>query len=409
MSLVLLFPLGLAALAAWALPLLLHLARREQRTPTDFAALRWLAIRARPRTRLRFDELTLLATRLALLAAIAFLLARPATTGGDENVAWEVLHPAAPLPASLKWLKDDGVEKRWLAPGFPPLGTARPAGAIATSSLLRQLDAELPAGATLTVHVPAQIDGVDGERPRLSRPVQWRVGGEATEATTPAPAPPRMPVLAIRHDSAHAAGERWLRAVAIAWQAPTDAVAPAGSNATPASTATATTPTTTAVDSAPLEAPLPARHDLVLAWLADGALPAPTQRWVEAGGTALLAPTTTWPLSAPGAMLTGDDGEPLAEAAALGKGRIVRLQRELQPAAWPALLEATFPRLLRDLVAAPMPMPARADAASHAPLEGGPGYTAAPREFPMPLAWLVLALFALERWLATGRRPEAGA
>ena len=77
MNLLLLFPLGLAALAAWALPLLLHLVRREQQTPTDFAALRWLAIRAKPRTRLRFDERLLLIVRLVLIAALALLLARP--------------------------------------------------------------------------------------------------------------------------------------------------------------------------------------------------------------------------------------------------------------------------------------------------------------------------------------------
>ncbi|PSD48360.1 hypothetical protein C7E25_22630, partial [Stenotrophomonas maltophilia] len=35
----LLFPLGLAALAAGLLPLLIHLARRHPYTPLDFAAL----------------------------------------------------------------------------------------------------------------------------------------------------------------------------------------------------------------------------------------------------------------------------------------------------------------------------------------------------------------------------------
>ena len=49
MSFTLLFPLGLAALVAWALPLLLHLVRREKQQPTEFAALRWLAVRAKPR------------------------------------------------------------------------------------------------------------------------------------------------------------------------------------------------------------------------------------------------------------------------------------------------------------------------------------------------------------------------
>ena len=68
MNPVLLLPAGLAALAALALPLLVHLSRRQQQRPTVFAALRWLQARPRPRRRIRFDELLLLAVRLLLLA-----------------------------------------------------------------------------------------------------------------------------------------------------------------------------------------------------------------------------------------------------------------------------------------------------------------------------------------------------
>ena len=50
MNLALLLPAGLAALAALLLPLLLHLARRHEQTPTDFAALRWLRQKPKPRT-----------------------------------------------------------------------------------------------------------------------------------------------------------------------------------------------------------------------------------------------------------------------------------------------------------------------------------------------------------------------
>jgi hypothetical protein len=77
----LLFPLGLAALAAGLLPLLIHLARRHPYTPLDFAALRWLRAQIRPRQRIRFDDWPLLLVRLLLLAALALLLARPALTG----------------------------------------------------------------------------------------------------------------------------------------------------------------------------------------------------------------------------------------------------------------------------------------------------------------------------------------
>ena len=46
MTLALLAPLGLAALAALALPLLIHLVRRLQLVDTEFAALRWISPRA---------------------------------------------------------------------------------------------------------------------------------------------------------------------------------------------------------------------------------------------------------------------------------------------------------------------------------------------------------------------------
>ena len=42
MNLVFLLPAAFAALAALFIPLLIHLARRSEQRPTDFAALRWL-------------------------------------------------------------------------------------------------------------------------------------------------------------------------------------------------------------------------------------------------------------------------------------------------------------------------------------------------------------------------------
>ena len=102
-----------------------------------------------------------------------------------------------------------------------------------------------------------------------------------------------------------------------------------------------------------------------------------------------------------------DAGEAVADAAPLGAGRVVRLRRPLQPAAWSALLEPAFPRQLHALVAAPPPAPARAAAVAVAPDDGGAAYAPPPREFPFVIAWLLVALFAFERWLATGRREAA--
>ena len=67
MSLLWLFPAGLAALATLLLPLLIHLARRDEQRLIDFAALRWLSAKPRPRRRIRFDEWPLLLLRLLLL------------------------------------------------------------------------------------------------------------------------------------------------------------------------------------------------------------------------------------------------------------------------------------------------------------------------------------------------------
>ncbi|MBP6216624.1 MAG: BatA domain-containing protein, partial [Luteimonas sp.] len=93
MNLVLLLPVALAALAALALPLLLHLARRQQQVPTVFAALRWLRAKPKPRRRIRFDEWLLLSIRLLLLALLAFWLARPALLGVADTTPWIVVAP----------------------------------------------------------------------------------------------------------------------------------------------------------------------------------------------------------------------------------------------------------------------------------------------------------------------------
>ncbi|WP_146907065.1 BatA domain-containing protein [Arenimonas daejeonensis] len=116
MSLGLLFPLGLAALAALLLPLLVHLVRREEQRPTDFAALRWLTARLKPRAKLRFEDLLLLALRLLLVAAMALLLARPVLYGGTGDAPWLLVAPGAD-PAAAPSLPEN-TERRWLAPGF---------------------------------------------------------------------------------------------------------------------------------------------------------------------------------------------------------------------------------------------------------------------------------------------------
>ncbi len=416
MSLGLLAPLGLAALAAMLLPLLVHLARREEQVPTDFAALRWLAAKFRPRQRLRFEEILLLALRLLLVAALALLLAQPVLFGGRGDDAWLVVLPGA--DAGDAPALPEGTQRRWLAPGFPPLESPAPAGPVAVGSLLRQLDAELPAATPVTVLVTARFDGADGARPQLARTVDWRVVGGAPAAAV---ATPRRPFeLTVRHAPDRAAALPYLRAAVAAWQASgvtpmageenavetpagVAGAAPAGTTAT----ATATSDADAAIDIAGVDAAPPATPR-PMAWLAPGDLPAPVLAWIRSGGTALLDSQATWPLTEAGTVAWRDSaGQPLARAAALGRGRVVQLAQPLTPAALPALLQPDFPQRLRALLEPEAPAPTRASAEAYVPLAGGPSFPETPRDLSPWLLWLAAALFALERWVASGRRGEA--
>ncbi|WP_374473484.1 BatA domain-containing protein [Arenimonas sp.] len=375
------FPLGLLALLGLALPLLVHLARREEQVPTMFAALRWLQARRKPQRRFRLEEFLLLALRLALVTGLALLLAAPFLRGSTGAPAWVLVHPALD-PAQVQ--RDADTPAHWLAPGFPPVDSPAPAAPVPVASLLRQADAELAPSTALAVWLPERVDGFDGERPRLSRAVDWRVL-PAADRTTAVEAHATPFALAIRHAPDRADQARWLRAAQKAWQVAAHAEAPAG-------------------DAAITGTPLPEGTQAV-AWLAEGDLPENLLAWIEAGGTALLAHDATWPAGAAG---NADDTDWLREAR-LGAGRVLQWRQPLVAEALPALLEPAFPTRLRARLQPPPPAPTLADAAALAPRPGAGGFEPAPR----PLEpWLLAALgllFALERWFAASPRRGVAA
>ncbi len=383
MSLAFLLPAGLAALAALLLPLLLHLARRHEQTPTDFAALRWLRQKPKPRHRIRFDERPLLLLRLLLVALLALWLARPVLSGMEDDHPWIAVVPGVAAATVRAQATDPDARLRWLAPGFPSLDEPVPAGTPAIGSLLRQLDAELPRGAPLTVVVPAALQGADAERPVLSRTVTWTVvdGSMTTaEATTTPPL-----TIAIRHAPGNETGLRYLRAAAQAWR-------PAAS--------TGSSP----LDIGTTAQPLPATTK-PLVWLAPGPVPAALTDWIRNGGIVLLASDTTFAGAMPTSMPWRDaDGTALIEAATLGKGRILRFTRPLRPDVMPALVEADFPQHLRALFDPPPPVPSRVAASDYAPRTGAAPYPATPRDLQPWLALLIALLVLVERWLATRRQ-----
>jgi len=382
MSVALMAPLGLAALAALLLPLLIHLARREIQRPIDFAALRWLEPRPKPQRRPRLDEGALLAARLILLALLALALARPLIWGESGVRTWLVVAPGVDA-AAARAQAPKAARRLWLTPGFPDLAKPTPVSTAPISSLLRELDAALPRGASLTLVVPAVLQGVDAERPRLSRAVDWRVLPGATPAPATPAAPAVAPTLVIRSAPGFEAGARYLSAAAAAWSPSASAGAPAAG---------------------PLSEALPDNAPAI-AWLAPGPLPAAVRDRLSRGAVVLLPAEASIDSLGPATPLWRDaQGQPLVEGGRLGRGRWRRFARPLTSETTPELLQPDFPTRLAGLLADPPPPPARVEARAYHPLVGARSGSPAAQDLTPLLSLIVAALFALERWLATRRR-----
>lgn len=394
MSVGLLFPAALTALAALALPLLIHLTRRSDRQLLDFAALRWLRAKERARRRLRIDEWPLLVLRLLLLAALVLLLAQPVRFGASSQQAWVVVAPGADpgALASDPALRD--ASWHWLAPGYPAFDSAVPPAPTATASLLRELDASLAAAQPLVVVVPERLAGLDADRIVLSRRVDWRIVKARTQpgnARTPA-AIPRS--LAVRYDPAHAEISRYITAAARAWHAGNQA-----------SVARASQPALV-IDSAGTDTALPANSDWLL-WLSSAALPPAIERWLADGGSVLRSGE---------ALARTDDAAEIWHSAATdtwisaqrsGRGRLLVIHGPLDHAQLPELLSPEFPMLLQRWLSAPVRAPDQAMARDVAPTQGIAGWPARSTPLRDVLLWLIAGLWLLERVLATHRRKAA--
>lgn len=382
MSLLWLFPAGFLALAALLLPLLIHLARRSEQRIIDFAALRWLSAKPRPRRRIRFDEWPLLVLRLLLLALLAVLLARPALTGVLDTQPRIAVLPGVDLAVAQRAVGNVDAQWLWLAAGFPSIDkTAAPQDSEPLSSLLRELDASLPADAPLTVVVPSVLDGLDAQRPQLSRAVRWQVLEQTTateKQTTIA-----SPQLQIRHDEAGKPGVRYLDAAASAWR----------------SARPQTADDTVAFND----------DDTLRVWLSAKPLPADTSAWLQRGGRLLVDTRTPVPADAQRTPLWRDaNGVLVVEQIGTAHGHWLRWAAPLQPASLPVLLDADFPSDLRAVLQA-APTPRRAPAATMQP---GTGATPYPQPATELSHWLLLAialLFLFERWLASAPRRRGQA
>ena len=389
MSLGLLLPMALATLAALAIPLLVHLVRRTEDKPLLFAALRWLRPADQPRNRRRFDEWLLLILRLLLLALLALWLAQPVLHGHRDTRPWLLVVPGADVTQAPA-LPD--AERRWLAAGLPPLEQPMPHDDASLASLLRDADAAIPPDAAITVLVPERIVRTDAQRPRLSRPVTWIV----TAGTQPGIAQADAAwEIAIRHDAAHADAIAYLRAAVAAWQADARQHRRPAPSVSVEST-TAALPTTTT-------------HAL---WLSNHAVPDAVLAWARAGGQLLLsqdAPAPNLDDATAAVIWRGEDGTPLADARALGQGRILRLLAPLRPASMPVVLDADFPRQLADALTPTRPDASHALARDWPPLVGAAPWQPAPVPLQPWLALLLAVVFGIERLVAmrAGRQVRA--
>lgn len=174
MSLALLAPWALVALVALVIPLVIHWQRGRPRRTVPFAPRHLVPQTASPQRRRTLEALLLLALRCLLLAALALLLAVPIVR--DAPGAATFVHPGISLT-----LPDAGA--RWLAPGFPSLAQRPVEGWQRTSiaSLVRELDARLPADVPLELIVPAQGLVLDDARPITARTVHIRAVDGAAE------------------------------------------------------------------------------------------------------------------------------------------------------------------------------------------------------------------------------------
>lgn len=401
-------PLGLLALGALLVPLVLHLVRRPPQI-VRVGSLRFLEKDRRPVRSLRWHRWLLLLLRCALLAALAFALAGAAWQPRTAAPArWLLLVPGTVLDpvARATWdrLRAEGYAPRLLAADFPLLKATPPTEApVDAWSLLREADLAVPAGSRAHVFGPTSSTLFRGSRPELARlAVTWH-GTAAAPQSSPPPTPaPRVALVAAanRPDDA-----RYLRALftALGASVVTDATADwvfhLGDVPLPPALAAATARGAVLVTDAPDTTPTRA-----------------VVRTFSAGADGLRLHRRS-DLSAGAALQRDSAGEPWLTETRSGTGRHWRFAFRFHPdwTDWP--LRGAWAAWWRAQLAPPPetapPLALEQAAPAYVPvsLSGPATSTSLARIDLRPWAWwLALLLFAVERTLSlrpTGRKVVA--
>jgi hypothetical protein len=216
-------PAWLAALAALAVPLAIHLWSHRARRPIRVGSLRLLSgVPPAAARALQLRDPWLLALRLAMLAALALSLADPYwAPRAPRPVTWALLSEEALNNRELiDSLRDAGAELRLLEAGITLLsdGSGQVADGSAQSapgplpsaichprsvchlphywSLLSEADRLAPPGTRFVVAAPLVADRFRGTRPAIAAAVTWRdVRVDGPPVLPPAAAPPRRVVI----------------------------------------------------------------------------------------------------------------------------------------------------------------------------------------------------------------------
>lgn len=373
----LLAPLGLAALAAIVVPLVIHWIGPSDQRLVSFAAMRYLREQHLSREKSHLHERWLLLLRILLIAALGLWLSLPVWRGHSEPQApWILVASGVDAGAARNSIPEQVGEWRWLSPGFPSLNTARvPHSGEPLMSLVREADSVLTPGTAMIVVVPSYLDGLDAERLQLRRPVTWHLLPGAAPAAKSPVSP--TPTLAVRYDPANASELPVAQALASAWTA---------------------SGTVLPVDIATWDKPLP-KLPAWLIWLG-AAPPKSVNDWVREGGRLLISRQST---SKDPVVLADDNGTAVLRARVLGNGRLLSLTVPLKIQDLPALAAPDFAKTLATELQRPTLAPGRTPAASVAPLQlpTASRLWGRPQSLASYFAVLIALMFLFERLYAT--------
>ncbi|MBK6422606.1 MAG: BatA domain-containing protein [Gemmatimonadetes bacterium] len=180
-------PLWLAALAALAIPLALHLWSRRPRQVVKVGTLRHLdglpAARARSA---RLSDPLLLLLRLFILAATVLGLAGPRLRGGTVGLPSRLVLVEARLAADplLDSLNQAGATVRLLAPGLPEIqlpAKPRVVAALGPWEALAEADRLVAPDGVIDLYAHPRLAALGAERPALRATVRWHAPAPTAE------------------------------------------------------------------------------------------------------------------------------------------------------------------------------------------------------------------------------------